>query len=45
MWADKWLRTKGPNKIEYEYEHVEGVITKFRIRQGFCKFGDEVYRK
>ena len=32
MWADKWLRTKGPNKIEYEYEHDEGVITRFRIR-------------
>jgi aminopeptidase N len=32
MWADKWLRTKGPNKIEYEYEHDEGIITKFRIR-------------
>ena len=45
IWADKWLRTKGPNKIQYEYEHDEGTITKFKIRQGFCKYGDEVYRK
>lgn len=44
-WADKWLRTKGPNKISYEYTHEDGVITSFKIRQGFCKFGDEVYRK
>ena len=44
-WADKWLRTKGPNKITYEYTHDEGVITSFKIRQGFCKHGDEVYRK
>jgi len=44
-WADKWLRTKGPNKFTYEYTHDEGVITSFKIRQGFCKYGDEVYRK
>ena len=44
-WADKWLRTKGPNKITYEYTHDEGIITSFKIRQAFCKHGDEVYRK
>lgn len=32
IWADKWLRTKGPNKLQYEYEHDEGIITKFKIR-------------
>jgi len=45
VWTDQWLRTKGPNKISYEYTHDDGVITSFKIRQGFCKFGDEVFRK
>ena len=31
-WSDKWLRTKGPNKISYEYTHEEGIITSFKIR-------------
>ena len=44
-WADKWLRTKGPNKITYEWSHDEGIITSFKIRQAFCQHGDEVYRK
>lgn len=44
-WADKWLRTKGPNKLTYEYDHDDGVLTSFKIRQAFCKHGDEVYRK
>jgi len=45
VWGDKWLRTKGPNKISYEYTHDEGIITSFKIRQAFCKHGDEVYRQ
>ena len=44
-WAEKWLRTKGPNKLTYEYTHEDGLITSFKVRQGFCMFGDEVYRK
>lgn len=44
-WAEQWLSTKGPNKITYEFTHDEGIITSFKIRQGFCKYGDEVYRK
>jgi len=44
-WADKWLRTKGPNKISYEFTQEDGIITSFKIRQGFCKNGDEVFRK
>ena len=44
-WADKWLRTKGPNKITYEFTQEDGIIKSFRIRQAFCKYGDEVYRK
>ena len=44
-WADSWLRTKGPNKLTYEFKHEDGEITQFRVRQGFCMFGDEVYRK
>ena len=39
------MRTKGPNQIPYEYNHDDGVITNFKIRQGICKFGDEVFRK
>lgn len=33
-WTDKWLRTKGPNKLTYEFEEGHGVITSFKIRQG-----------
>lgn len=44
-WADKWLRTKGTNKITYEFTHEDGIIKKFKIRQAFCQHGDEVYRK
>mmetsp|Transcript_23445 Transcript_23445/g.36116 ORF Transcript_23445/g.36116 Transcript_23445/m.36116 type:complete len:250 (-) Transcript_23445:977-1726(-) len=44
-WSDKWLRTKGPNVISYEYEVVDGKISSFNIRQGFQEFGDHVYRQ
>ena len=44
-WGEQWLRTKGPNKITYEYTHEDGVISSFKLRQGFCMYGDEVHRK
>ena len=44
-WSQQWLRTKGPNKFTYEFTHDDGIITNFKIRQGFCKHGDEVFRK
>lgn len=27
VWAGQWLRTKGPNKITFEYSHEDGIIT------------------
>lgn len=45
QWSQQWLRTKGPNKITYEYTEENGTITSFKIKQGFCNHGDEVYRK
>lgn len=44
-WADKWLKTKGPNKISYDIQQTNDEITGFKIHQGFCQHGDEVYRK
>lgn len=44
-WANQWLRTKGPNKVSYEIEEQDGKIKSFKLRQGFTKFGDQVYRK
>lgn len=44
-WADQWLRTKGPNKITYEYTEENGKIKSFRLQQGYTKFGDQILRK
>lgn len=44
-WSDKWLRTKGPNRISYEYEEENGKFKSFRIKQGYTKYGDKVYRQ
>lgn len=44
-WADQWLRTKGPNKITYDYTEENGKIKSFRLNQGFTKFGDQILRK
>lgn len=38
------MKTKGPNTISYEYTQENGKITSFKIKQGFTKFGDQVYR-
>lgn len=45
-WANTWLKYKGPNTIVPEYEADQhGVITSFKLRQGFTKFTDPVYRQ
>ena len=44
-WSDQWLKTKGPNKITYKYTHNKNIITQFKIRQGFLKNSDEIFRK
>lgn len=44
-WAKDWLQTKGVNKIVYEYEEKDGKFTSFQLRQTFCKYADEIYRK
>jgi len=45
LWAEKWLRTKGPNSVQIAYESEGGKITKFTLKQGLTDNGDEVLRK
>lgn len=43
-WAKIWLQTKGPSKFALEYDVQDGKVQNARIKQTFCKYGDEVYR-
>lgn len=44
-WAKQWLQTKGPNTITIEFDQDNGKITAFRIKQGYTKYGDHIYRR
>lgn len=43
-WAQKWLQTKGSNKIKAEWEESEGKFTSFSIRQQPTKYADDIHR-
>jgi len=43
-WAEMWLQTKGPNKVSLEYNIVDGKVQNAKVKQAFCKYGDEQFR-
>lgn len=45
-YCDTWLKTSGLNWVEPELQRDDtGSLEELKIRQGSCKFGDQVLRK